>query len=525
MAQLSKGTVPQPALSWLTGSGRQDLAQYLTKLDAQVSTNAAGINPKDYGAVGDGVTDDTSALQTAGNAAIANNVPLLIPGNPSGFLVSQNGANPWCLRFTSPIVILGQPGYAIIKPKAGTPTNVSIIQFVGSSDGLRRTVVDGIGILNPNTGTYDGGHALDFQTTGANQLFLRPQITRNYLGTPNSGAGLSINVNNSAANNPNGGFAYALIQDNFSAAGISLNQAGDSIRVVHNNLTHNGSNATVNKGCYVNLITNAGNLQFIGNNGGIDACMLWIDYADTFDCSDNELEHVNQKSLDPIINIKGSGARVQGGSVIDNELTVLGGSAHQPLCLNIDIADNTSVDLNTFQTYTAYVPWVITANAGSAQTLGTKVGGLNKFPTSSTLRLTDNASFTEYDRAKLLSLHTPHLSTGAANSTFYVGSDINTTETFVYFRCPYPAAIIKNLEIYFGNGAPGAGQSYTCTLMKNGVATAVTCTVSGAGSNSAGDITHQASYTLGDQYSVRVVSSVGAAIAQDIQVTMELCQF
>ena len=37
------------------------------------------INVKDYGAVGDGVANDTAALQSAGNAAIAANIPLLIP--------------------------------------------------------------------------------------------------------------------------------------------------------------------------------------------------------------------------------------------------------------------------------------------------------------------------------------------------------------------------------------------------------------------------------------------------------------
>jgi hypothetical protein len=36
----SKGPVPQPALSWLTAQGRQDLAQYLAKLDALVSALA-----------------------------------------------------------------------------------------------------------------------------------------------------------------------------------------------------------------------------------------------------------------------------------------------------------------------------------------------------------------------------------------------------------------------------------------------------------------------------------------------------
>lgn len=487
---------------------------------------------RDFNAVGDGNTDDTSALQQAANAAMSEGIPLFIPPTAAGYIISKSGNDPvtgldYCLTFPKPIVLLGQPGYSILFPKPGTAATTVICLFTGTSTGSERVIVDGIMIANPATGTYDGFHALYFATLLANQLFLRPRITRNYLGTPNNGTGSSIFVNNSTANNGNGGFAYGYIGDqNLIGAGISLNGAGDSIRIEQNILTKLGSNANNNVAIFANLITNAGNLQITGNNQGYDAGAVQIDYADTFTISDNEFEHANITNTNPVILIGNTATRVPGGSVVNNELTVLGGSANQPLCLKIDRADEIHFDGNTFQPYTgAYVPVLITANAGSAASLGTKVGGTNKWPQSSTNRLTDSASFTEYVRSTILSGHSVHASTGAANSTFFVMDDINTTEAFIYYRCPYPNCIIKNLEIYFGNGAPGVGQSYTCTLMKNGGTTAVTCTVSGNASNSAGDITHQASFTQGDQFSIRVVSSATAAVAQDIQWTLEVCQF
>ena len=38
----TKSPLPQPALTWFTSQGRQDYAQYITKLDALISAMAGG---------------------------------------------------------------------------------------------------------------------------------------------------------------------------------------------------------------------------------------------------------------------------------------------------------------------------------------------------------------------------------------------------------------------------------------------------------------------------------------------------
>lgn len=501
-----------------SGKPSKDFFNWARSLTDKVN-NQAFIDARDYGAK-DGF-DSTAALQAAGQDAIKYNLPLGILGSTNGYIVSQNGSNSYCLQFTAPLKIFGHPGYSIIRPADTLAGTVDIIQLVGNASGYQQAVIDGIMIGNPSAGTRKGRHALVFNTLSANQIFLRPLITNNFLQDTGVDGNFSIQVNNSAVNNPNGGFAYGVIHRNYIGSGITLNSAGDSIEVSHNNL----SGTTTNDGLYANLVSGAGNLQFIYNNFGANGTALAIDAADTFYCAGNELEHNNTGSTNALINIAGTVARVTGGSIVGNELTILGGSANHPLCLAIDKVDYTNVDDNTFQTFTAYTPWTISANAGTAASnAGIIVGANNKFPTSSTLKLTDSAASTRYTNKTTLHGHTTHASTIAAGTTAYAMNDISTSEPAIYFRCPYPSCIIKNLEVYFGNGAPGAGQSYTCTLMKNGSPTSVTCTVSGAGVNSNQDITHQASYSQGDQFSIRIVTSAGAALVQDFQWTMDVCQ-
>jgi len=72
---------------------REELdATYAQKPDNEARAVGQGelaLNVRDYGAVGDGTTDDTAAIQTALNTASANGCRVLVPGPNRTYLVSQ----------------------------------------------------------------------------------------------------------------------------------------------------------------------------------------------------------------------------------------------------------------------------------------------------------------------------------------------------------------------------------------------------------------------------------------------------
>jgi hypothetical protein len=64
------------------------------------------------------------------------------------------------------------------------------------------------------------------------------------------------------------------------------------------------------------------------------------------------------------------------------------------------------------------------------------------------------------------------------------------------------------------NTAPGAGQSFTYTLFKNGSATAMTWTISGAGAFSGNTLSNNVTVQPDDSLDIRLVTSAGAAAAK-----------
>lgn len=78
---------------------------------------------------------------------------------------------------------------------------------------------------------------------------------------------------------------------------------------------------------------------------------------------------------------------------------------------------------------------------------------------------------------------------------------------------------VKNFVVVT-DGAPGVGQTFVYTVEVNGVATAITVTVSGAITVTGYDSTNVASVALGDRVTVSVVTSAGAAV-QSHQVSFD----
>ena len=100
-----------------------------------------------------------------------------------------------------------------------------------------------------------------------------------------------------------------------------------------------------------------------------------------------------------------------------------------------------------------------------------------------------------------------------ANVTVYAppagaveSAGIGNSQTPISINC-----IIDYLYV-IATAAPGAGETFTYTLMVNGVASALTCQIAGAAAVPANDLVNAVQVNAGDDLCIRIVTSLNAAI-------------
>ncbi|MDQ3662249.1 MAG: glycoside hydrolase family 55 protein, partial [Actinomycetota bacterium] len=82
------------------------------------------LNVKDYGAVGDGVADDTAAIRAAMDTAAAEHAPVYFPPTPGGYRISS------ALTVSTDFMVLLGRGATVTQTAANTPG----FDLNGSSD-------------------------------------------------------------------------------------------------------------------------------------------------------------------------------------------------------------------------------------------------------------------------------------------------------------------------------------------------------------------------------------------------------
>jgi len=98
--------------------------------------------------------------------------------------------------------------------------------------------------------------------------------------------------------------------------------------------------------------------------------------------------------------------------------------------------------------------------------------------------------------------------TGGSGSTVYFGRTDASNATEVNARSPISTAgVIKNMYAR-SEDAPSSGDTNAYTLMLNGSATSLTCTVSGT-DTSANDTSNTVTVAAGDEVSIKWVASSG----------------
>lgn len=95
----------------------------------------------------------------------------------------------------------------------------------------------------------------------------------------------------------------------------------------------------------------------------------------------------------------------------------------------------------------------------------------------------------------------------SAGATVYFGIGASSASDDVFYVVP-EAGVLSTLR-YQGGGSPGAGQTFTHTLRKNGADTALTCSNTAA-ATTASDTSHTVAVAAGDYISIKSVASAGA---------------
>ena len=276
------------------------------------------VNVKDFGAVGDGVTDDTLAIQAAINYLSPFGGTLYIP--KGAYIVSDADADNACLVITAPIQVLGDgPFYTSIQPAASVGGAVNTI-LVYPNINFDQTLMSfrnlSLGFLN--TGTRQGNHGIYCVTILAGQNLPKFTVENCVIA---QGGGYAIRHLNDPAANVNGAMYGAYFNNNVLKGGISLENSGDSIAISNNIISGVGT------GVSAYLTSGASLLSIIDNNITTTNSAIIIQSGARVHILRNNIEHYTPgANSNAVIDIIATGYTYVAGVIQQNLISAFGAS-------------------------------------------------------------------------------------------------------------------------------------------------------------------------------------------------------
>lgn len=244
----------------LPSKGSTDWYDYITGLDSAVRSGTGGgsgslgvINVKDYGAVGDGTTDDTTAINAAVTAQLAGiraGTPVYFPAGVyvytgPGFDV----ATPWFVGAgrSSTYIDLTGTDYFIDANQAFSMLWVSGLLFYSGTGAIR----------NRYTGSNVNGH----------------MVVRDCAFDSYTGAAITTNANDGPYWKIHGN-TFKALDSSSTSMGVALSGLLDSVSIVDNSFVRNQVHVKLAQGGNNAYLRNNDFLQF--SNTGTGRTALWI---------------------------------------------------------------------------------------------------------------------------------------------------------------------------------------------------------------------------------------------------------
>ena len=224
-----------------------------------VNNNFKGsiINVKDFGAIGDGITDDLPSFKAAVNKSNKNDIIFIPPGN---YFWKYPGSGKNLLYIPHNILFQGCGASTVIIFDRNTPTNVNIIEW-----NVEKGVDNQLGGFRNFYANYDGSFS-DTHFAGNNLIYINGTDPQTHISmclielirsVGFSGYGVYLD-------NPSGTdcFFLSTIQFCLFYGGIYLQGCGDSVNILFNNCTK-GNN---NYGIYCDFVEGSACSIIQGNN-------------------------------------------------------------------------------------------------------------------------------------------------------------------------------------------------------------------------------------------------------------------